>query len=277
MAMFSPISHPNQSALKHNDSPAMSQPNSSESDSLVPAIPERHWLEWLLKWGEYISLASSAIGTLVVAISGQAFYGVAPLTVAVSLNFANRNRLQQTVVDTQANVVEVEDSVEVLEQKAVRAILGMRQQLRGDIEALQGQLETSPSEDELTIAHRSKQVAVLTDSVASFQTQISEALDEVERQFQQEIAPLQESITELQTAIAQLRANQGTSGKSETFVSQGIGDLSQMQGELDRISKENETIIKPHIKRLLLVVKQLQQAEGNDYLPRPPKPNTKQG
>lgn len=239
MAMFSPISHPNQSVLNHHHSRAMSQPNSSESDLSASSLPVRHWLEW----AEYISLASSAIGSVVVALSGQAFYGVAPLTVALSLNVANRHRLQQSVRETQADVTEVRESVQVLEQKAVRAIWGMRQQLKGDIEAIENQLQGSVSEDELTRVRGSKQVAVLTESVASFQSEISQALDKMEQQFHQEMAPLQ-------------------------------GSLIELQAELERISKENETIIKPHIKRLLVVVKQLQKPESNNYLPRPPKPNS---
>lgn len=265
--MFSPISHPNQSVLNHNHSAAMPKPNSSESDLLASSLPQRHWLEW----AEYISLASSAIGSVVVALSGQAFYGVAPLTVALSLNVANRHRLQQSMGETQADVVEVRESVEVLEQKAVRAILGLRQQLRGDIEALQSQLPEPVSEDELMRVRGSKQVAVLTESVASFQSEMSQALDEMEQQFHQEIAPLQGSVIELQNAIALLQNQQG---KLTTPVQRQAGDVSQIQAEIERISNENETIIKPHIKRLLLVVKQMQKTESNNYLPRPPKPNS---
>jgi hypothetical protein len=66
------------------------------SNSILPktvfsSLKQRHWLEL----AEYVSLISSAVGSGVVALSGQAFYGVAPLTLALSLNVANRYRLEQ--------------------------------------------------------------------------------------------------------------------------------------------------------------------------------------
>lgn len=49
-----------------------------------------HWLEVT----EYVSLYASAIGTLVAAVTQQAVYAAAPLTVAIGLNVANRERLK---------------------------------------------------------------------------------------------------------------------------------------------------------------------------------------
>ncbi|MGC9523928.1 MAG: hypothetical protein ACP5D7_00135 [Limnospira sp.] len=258
----------------------MPKSNGSESRPLMPDLPRRHWLEW----AEYISLASSAIGSIVVALSNQAFYGVAPLTVALSLNVANRYRHEQEAVRTQAEVVEMRESVEQLEQKAVQAIVGVRKQLRGEMQTLREQLQT-PGEGELAAARQSQQVAVLTESVMSFQEQISRALDEIEGQFRQELIPLQDSLNELRNAIAELRENAVAQTELQRAIADGegepgavspaaIADLCHLQAELDRISKENETVIKPHIKRLILMVKELQKTGVKPSLPRPPKPES---
>ncbi|MEB3886575.1 hypothetical protein [Lyngbya sp. CCY1209] len=258
----------------------MPKSNGSESRALMPDLPRRHWLEW----AEYISLASSAIGSIVVALSNQAFYGVAPLTVALSLNVANRYRHEQEAVRTQAEVVEMRESVEQLEQKAVQAIVGVRKQLRGEMQTLREQLQT-PGEGELAAARQSQQVAALTESVMSFQEQISRALDEIEGQFRQELIPLQDSLNELRNAIAQLKENAVAQTELQRAITDGegepgavspaaIADLCHLQAELDRISKENETVIKPHIKRLILMVKELQKTGVKPSLPRPPKPQS---
>src|SRR4028118_1716508 len=69
---------------------------------------QRDWLEM----AEYASIAGSAIGTIAAGLSGQIIYAAAPLTAALSLNFANRQRFEQqmqqkansALADVQASV-----------------------------------------------------------------------------------------------------------------------------------------------------------------------------
>ncbi|MEB3340882.1 MAG: hypothetical protein VKJ25_08920, partial [Okeania sp.] len=59
--------------------------------SVNPMSDKKHWLNL----AEYACIFGSALGTLGVAFSGQVFYAVAPITLALSLNVANRYRLEQ--------------------------------------------------------------------------------------------------------------------------------------------------------------------------------------
>lgn len=52
---------------------------------------ERNWLNI----AEYVSIASSLAGSVAAVASQQVVYAAAPLTLAMSLNLANRQRLQQ--------------------------------------------------------------------------------------------------------------------------------------------------------------------------------------
>jgi chromosome segregation ATPase len=50
-----------------------------------------------LEISEYVALAGSALGSVVAAVSGQAIFAAAPLTLALSLNLANRRRVDQEI------------------------------------------------------------------------------------------------------------------------------------------------------------------------------------
>jgi len=64
---------------------------------------ERNWLNI----AEYISLSSSFAGLIAAVASQQLFYAAAPLTLAMSLNLANRQRLQQQVGQQKATISKV--------------------------------------------------------------------------------------------------------------------------------------------------------------------------
>ena len=57
-----------------------------------PTFYKKSWLNL----AEYASIVISAFGAFGVAVSGQAFYGVTPLVLALSLNVANRYRFEIT-------------------------------------------------------------------------------------------------------------------------------------------------------------------------------------
>jgi hypothetical protein len=155
----------------------------SDANPMVESLQQRHWLEW----AELVSLISSALGSVVVALSGQAIYGVAPLTVALSFNAANRYRQGQQIQHNQTQIIEVEQSIEQLEYNAVKVVLGLRQQLINEVESLQHQLEEIPHQAALESAYTSKEVAVLRESVATMQNHLSTAVQELKQQFQQEL------------------------------------------------------------------------------------------
>lgn len=297
--MFPPASSAHASRPHAINSSAMPMPNSIIPKTVFSSLKQRHWLEWL----EYLSLASSAIGSGVVALSGQAFYGVAPLTLAVSLNIANRYRLEQQTYQSQIEIIQVQDSVEKLEKNTVKVVMGLRQQLLNEIQSLQAKLEEFPKTEVLESVYRAKQVAALGQSVTSMQEHIAAALEEIREQFRHELnsfsltefahfESLQENLKQLQDITHELRNNAVTQQdfqgrfveiqevidqlqQEKTVPSSSDIDLSQIQTQLDELTQEHQAVIKPHLKRLLSVVKQL-QTTPNRNLPIPPKPLPKQ-
>lgn len=273
--MFPPVSsaHPHRSHAITSSPMPMS--NSVLPKTVFSSLKQRHWLEL----AEYISLISSAVGSGVVALSGQAFYGVAPLTLALSLNVANRYRLEQQTHHNQIEIVQAQDSLEKLEKNTVKVVVGLRQQLLQEIQSLQQKLEAFPTTEALDSAYRAKQVAALGQAVTSSTEHISLALAEIRAEFRQELQnfswvetteleSLQEDFRgrflEIQAVIDQLQ--QEKSGHSVSDL-----DLSQIQTQLNALTQENQEIIKPNLKRLLSVVKQL-QTHHSRTLPVPPKP-----
>ncbi len=264
MTMIPQIAQTNQS---HSDpmTDKLLENYPTQENSVVETLQQRHWLEW----AELVSLLSSALGSVVVALSGQAIYGVAPLAVALSFNAANRYRLGEQVQLNQAQMIEVEQSVEQLEFNTVKVILGLRQQLINEVELLQKQLEEIPHQAALESAYTTKEVAVLKESVTQMQDHLSAAIQDLKQQFYQELTThftsvsepkdsLRIKLSELETIIQQLRQNALT---------------QEQQHKLNQLFEENQTVIKPHLKRLILVVRELQMAK-NKSLPLPPKLKT---
>lgn len=293
--MFPPASSADQPRPHHLTPSAMPMPNSILPPNLIHTFKQRHWLEL----AEYVSLASSAIGSVVVALSGQAFYGVAPLTVALSLNVANRYRLEQQTHHSQIQIVQVQDSLEKLEKNTVKVIIGLRQQLAHEIESLQHRIEQLPKTDTLDSVYSARQVSALGQSVTTMQEHIAQALEEVRHQFRQELQTvsstesahletLRDNLRQLQELTHELRNNavtqQDFQGRFEeiqdaidqlqqlkTQPSASEVELSNIQAKLDQLTQEHQEVIKPHLKRLLTVVKQLQTTDVRS-VPLPPRP-----
>ncbi|MDQ2099921.1 MAG: hypothetical protein QQW96_20005 [Tychonema bourrellyi B0820] len=263
------------------------QSNPSVSKHLRQTVPQRHWLEL----AEYASLAASGVGSLAVALSGQAFYGVAPLTLALSLNVANRYRFEQQVrVYQNSEIAEVQKSVNKIEKTAATVILKVRKQLSTDIEALRQQMAALPRpesfEDSIDVE---EQLLSLGQSVASLQEIVASAVIDVRQQVSQQLLHLsvgeptnleaiEEAIEELQSATQLLGETSITQddweGVNTRFLeiqkvianlqsqlqaqAQQSGDLSSFKAQIDNLEHEHEEVVKPHLQRLITVVKQLQ-------------------
>ncbi len=261
--------------------------NPSVSKHLRQTVPQRHWLEL----AEYASLAASGVGSLAVALSGQAFYGVAPLTLALSLNVANRYRFEQQVrVYQNSEIAEVQQSVNKIEKTAATVILKVRKQLSTDIEALRQQMAALPRsesfEDSIDVE---EQLLSLGQSVASLQEIVASAVIDVRQQVSEQLQdlPVTEttSLEAIEEAIEQLQSTTQLLG--ETSITQddweGVntrfleiqkvmanlqsqlqaqaqqsGDLSSFKAQIDNLEHEHQEVVKPHLKRLISVVKQLQ-------------------
>lgn len=261
--------------------------NPSVSKHLRQTVPQRHWLEL----AEYASLAASGVGSLAVALSGQAFYGVAPLTLALSLNVANRYRFEQQVrVYQNSEIAEVQQSVNKIEKTAATVILKVRKQLSTDIEALRQQMAALPRpesfEDSIDVE---EQLLSLGQSVASLQEIVASAVIDVRREVSEQLqdlpvaettnlAAIEQAIEELQSTTQLLGETSITQddweGVNTRFLeiqkvmanlqsqlqaqAQQSGDLSMVKAQIDNLEHEHQEVVKPHLKRLISVVKQLQ-------------------
>lgn len=290
--MLHPVSQPYQQRENTMTQRAVRKPNPSVGNQLRPSFPQRHWLEL----AEYASLAASGVGSLAVAVSGQAFYGVAPLTLALSLNVANRYRFEQQVrVHQNSEIAQVQKSVNKVEKTAVTVIVKLRKQLSADIAALRQQMAAMPRaegfEESIDIE---RQLLSLGESVASLQEIVASAVLDVRQQVSeqlQDLSPRQPAnLQAVEQAIEQLQS--ATKGLAETAITrddwevvntrfleiqkvmanlqsqlqapaQSTPDLSIVQAQIHRLEHEQQEVVKPHLKRLISVVKQLQHTQDS--------------
>lgn len=288
--MLHSVSQPYQQRENTMTQRVVRKPNPSVRNRLRPSFPQRHWLEV----AEYASLAASGVGSLAVAVSGQAFYGVAPLTLALSLNVANRYRFEQQVrVHQTSELAQVQKSVNKVEKTAVTVIVKLRRQLSADIAALRQQMAALPRnaafEESIDIE---RQLLSLGESVASLQEIVASAVLDVRQQVREQMQDLsvnqptnieavEQAIEQLQSAIKSLRENALTrddwevvntrfleiqkvmanlQSQVEAPAYQSTPDLSVVQAQIHRLEHEQQEVVKPHLKRLISVVKELQNS-----------------
>jgi hypothetical protein len=271
---------------------AIRKPNPSATNHLKPTVPRRHWLEL----AEYASLAASGVGSLAVAVSGQAFYGVAPLTLALSLNVANRYRFEQQVrVYQNSEIAAVQKSVNKVEKTAVAVIVKLRKQLSADIASIRQQMATLSRNEgfDSSSIEIEQQLLSLGESVVSLQEIVASAVIDVRQQVREQLQDLsvgqpvnleaiEETIEELQSATQRLAETTITQddweGVNTRFLEiqkvianlqsqvqaqprQPLPDLSMVQAQIHRLEQEQQQVVKPHLKRLISVVKQLEHTQ----------------
>ncbi len=222
------------------------QPN---IQNLRQILSEYHWLDL----AESVSIAASAIGTLAGALSGQVVYAAAPLTVALSLNLANRYRLDENTEQyTKAAISDVRNVVESL-----YTALPENDQPLMDFQALQK-----------SIYHLQKVTERLENK----------ALTEDDWQMVNvRFLTLQESLEKLTQSIgnSQLVApagqrseageNPGANYGENYGENPGEGVLAQYSGLEQRIShleQKNHEVIKPYLQRLTQTLQQLKQDQS---------------
>jgi hypothetical protein len=291
--MLHPVSQPYQQRENTMTQRAVRKPNPSVRNHLRHSFPQRHWLEV----AEYASLAASGLGSLAVAVSGQAFYGVAPLTLALSLNVANRYRFEQQVrVHQTSELAQVQKSVNKVEKTAVTVIVKLRRQLSADIAALRQQMAALPRNEGFEeFIDIERQLLSLGESVASLQEIVASAVLDVRQQVKVQLqdlslgqptnlAVVEQAIEQLQSATKSLTETALTRDDWEVVntrfseiqkvianlqsqlqapAHQSNPDLSVVQAQIHRLEHEQQEVVKPHLKRLISVVKELQHTQDS--------------
>ncbi len=159
-----------------------------------------------LKTAEYAALAGSALGTVAAAISSQATYAAAPLTLALSLNLINRTRLEKqawqrsTIESAQVHqlVESLHNQVTALPSQAVdlNPIYQAISQLNNNTQSLVQHYNARPEIE---------QIQELKEVIASYPLELNELQSNIQKLAQQFNSRSEiEQIQELKEAIASL-------------------------------------------------------------------------
>ncbi|NET43227.1 hypothetical protein [Okeania sp. SIO2B3] len=213
--------------------------------ALKPTLYKKHWINLV----EYASIVGSAVGAFAVAVGSHTFYAVAPLTLALSLNVANRYRFErQMQLSQQSEMVEVQKSVEKLEKNAVKVIVKLRQQLSTDIESVRETLSNQSIQG--VNSEIQQQLIALESSVSSVQQSLAsvdtKALNTNDWQ------TVNGRLLVIEEAIANLQRDM------EALAKEPQSQISQLQAKIEDLEIQNTEVVKPHLKRLITLVRQLQ-------------------
>ncbi|CBN57897.1 MULTISPECIES: hypothetical protein [Kamptonema] len=208
-------------------------------------LSQRNWLEV----AEYASVAGSAIGTLTAVLSGQFIYAAAPLTLALSLNLANRQRFEEQVRENaNSAIADIHTVVESIHRQ-VHAIPENSQ----DIDAILSDLQ--------------QKLRVLETNVLGQQD-----WETVNVRF----LLMDEKLTDIKNNTADLPKRSGDTSdfnevkasvnQLEYLTNQPAKDLTALEAQINRLQEQvsqlqyqNREIIKPYLQRLTRAVKQLQE------------------
>ncbi|WP_210407658.1 hypothetical protein [Hydrocoleum sp. CS-953] len=206
---------------------------------------KKHWLNL----AEYACIIGSALGAFGVAASGQAFYAVAPMTLAISLNVANRYRFeQQMILSQKSEIGEIQSSVEKLEKNAVKVIVKLRQQLSTEIESVREKFSTGSTQ--AVDSEIQQQLSALEYSASSVQKSLASVDKKALTTDDWEI--VNGRLLVIEEAIANLQRDM------EELAKEPQADISQLKAKIDDLEIENTQVVKPHLKRLITLVRQLQ-------------------
>lgn len=213
--------------------------------ALKPTLYKKHWVNLM----EYASIVGSAVGAFAVAAGSHTFYAVAPLTLALSLNVANRYRFEkQMQLSQQSEMVEVQKSVEKLEKNAVKVIVKVRKQLSTDIESVREKLSTQSTQ--VVNSEIQQQLTALESSVSSVQQSLASV--DTKALSTNDWQAVNGRLLVIEEAIANLQRDM------EVLAKQPQSQISQLQAKIDHLEIQNTEVVKPHLKRLITLVRQLQ-------------------
>ncbi|MBE9124522.1 hypothetical protein IQ269_28065 [Tychonema sp. LEGE 07199] len=251
---------------------------------IFPNQPD--WLEL----AEYASIAGSAIGTIAAGLSGQILYAAAPLTAAISLNIANRQRFEQqmqqkansALAEVQAAAAGRSQQVQLLPGEPAelytavsdlkQKILSLESSAISDLQAAVASLERAQA----LPADSQELYTILSDLREKLRILENSALREDDWQnVNVRFLLMDEKLTEVRTITAQLQER-----SSDVELNEIQDSLKQLQHLLDRptidagamqteikhlheqvseLQRQNQEIVKPYLQRLTRAVKKLSQ------------------
>ncbi|MFM6356333.1 MAG: hypothetical protein ACKPH7_18205 [Planktothrix sp.] len=201
------------------------------------------------KLAESIAVGGTAVGTLIAAWYQQIVFAGTPLTFALILNLVNRQRFE----------------------------LYMRQNLDAAITEVQG-VVASLHEQMQTIPTESNELDPITDVLTELQRVTQHLEKNALRQEDWEVMNvrfklIQETIDELKTSIetsappVEGQDHHLLTSTLEELVNQSVADTATIHIQIDQLSQqvqtlqtEQQTLIKPYLKRLVRAVKELKDS-----------------
>lgn len=202
---------------------------------------DRHWLDM----AEYVSLVGSVAGTVAAVAFQQIIYVTAPLTLALSLSLANRQRFQQQIqqqaVAAIANVSQVVPSLQMaevqcyvgnLQEHAAASMASIRQELSEEIESFRVLVQSR------LMALEAIDLSLVERTIAQIQTDLQALANEVD----QDLKPLLLQIHQIRQQMRELPPPFDSS-----LFEQRVADIEQINFTFET-----------HLKRLFLSVKELE-------------------
>lgn len=201
------------------------------------------------KLAESIAVGGTAVGTLIAAWYQQIVFAGTPLTFALILNLVNRQRFE----------------------------LYMRQNLDAAITEVQG-VVASLHEKIQTLPTESNELDPITDVLTELQRVTQHLEKNALRQEDWEVMNvrfklIQETIDELKTSIetstppVDSQDHHLLTSTLEELVNQSVADTATIHIQIDQLSQqvqtlqtEQQTLIKPYLKRLVRAVKELKDS-----------------
>ncbi|MEG3940162.1 hypothetical protein QT995_18635 [Microcoleus sp. S36b_A3] len=272
--------------LPDNDYKSMQKIENASLPALRISLNQPDWLEL----AEYASIAGSAIGTIAAGLSGQILYAAAPLTAAISLNIANRQRFEQqmqqkansAIAEVQAAAAGRSQQVQLLPGEPAelytavsdlkQKILSLESSAISDLQAAVASLERAQA----LPADSQELYTILSDLRENLRILENSALREDDWQnVNVRFLLMDEKLTEVRTITAQLqeRSNevdfdtiQGSLKQLQDLLDRPAIDAGAMQTEIkhlyeqvSELQRQNQEIVKPYLQRLTRAVKKLSQ------------------
>lgn len=241
-----------------------------------------------LAQAESASLILSAIGTISAGLFNQAIFAAAPLTLALSLNFINRQRL---LAQTRENT-----------NNSQAAIANLQRQLGGDIDSVQSQVRRLPAAERIkemeesmvrlavlwsNLQERFQQAAspstdpkiqeefmILRRAIVRLRDSMNDNFSQIQQNFNEEIQSLRQELAvpvqQLDSSITESSNEIVATTPVRIVVSNEIGpvqaQIDELKNRLEELEQTNKQVVKPYLKRLVTTVKQLQQQSNTETI-----------
>ncbi|HIK28452.1 MAG: hypothetical protein N3E45_00460 [Oscillatoriaceae bacterium SKW80] len=236
---------------------------------------QRHWLEV----AEYVSLVSSAVGTILAAASQQFVFAAAPLTLAVFLNFLNRPRIPKKTEPSDIASLDFDNDLykapipAAIEQEIAHlhaSLNSLQESTTAQVEEVYHYVDNVLGGMNLNAVH-----CALRELRTSAERLQKTALNQQDWEtLNVRFLLLEEALAKLQ-ALTPNMASPTTASKPQPSFTEALALLraeqqaqhAKLQHRLAQLEQKNRAIIKPYLQRLVADVKQLRQQIASQQRP----------